>query len=185
MGNVADNLDSLTVRVTSPDNKIMAQLTNRTQVTFEFRPGSYTDYKLATLQQQLSKTCRLLWTGYIRGYTQVMENVGLNFKTKPHQAKTPAERRFLTERAQLGATGTTKKKHITIDTMGLIKWKITIEDDALTKLSEIEFLAELHTAGRAVMHDFNQKMVFLKDDCYDMGLARQMRARGITPPSWS
>ena len=184
MGDVADNLDSLVVRVTSPDNNIMARLTNRTQVTFEFRPDSFSKYEKSELEKQLAKACRVLWVNYIRGYSEAMEKVGLNFKTKPEDAATPAERRFLTERSQLGAFGNTKKGYIEIKTLGLIKWKVRITDKALTELSESQFLAELHTAGRALMHDFNRKMVFLKDECYDMGLARQIRARGIEPPSW-
>lgn len=184
MGIVADHLDSLTVRVTSPDNQIMAQLANRTQVAFEFRPDRYRGYDERTLELQLAKTCRLLWVGYTRGYATVMESVGLNFKTKPQQAKTPAERRFLTERTQVVAIGATDKRQVRIKTIGLINWEFRIVDGTIKELSESDFLAELHTAGRTLMRDFNKKMVFLKDDCYDMGLARQLRAKGIEPPVW-
>ncbi|MGH8882453.1 MAG: hypothetical protein ACRD0P_34760 [Stackebrandtia sp.] len=184
MGIVADHLDSLTVRVTSPDNQITAQLANRTQVAFEFRPDCYRGYAETGLERQLAKTCRLLWVGYTRGYATVMESVGLTFKTKPSQAKTPAERRFLTERTQLIAIGATTRRLVRLRTVGLIDWEVRIVDGTVARLTEAEFLAELHEAGQALMHEFNKKMVFLKDDCYDMGLARQLRAKGIEPPVW-
>ena len=182
MGLVADHLDSLTVRVTSPDNRITAQLSNRTQVAFEFRPECYRDYSESELERQLGKTCRLLWVGYTRGYTAVMDSVGLTFKTRPSQAKTPAERRFLTERTQLVAVGATSRRLVRLRTVGLINWEFRIVEGTVKRLSEKEFLSELHQAGRALLREFNKKMVFLKDDCYDMGLARQLRAKGIEPP---
>jgi hypothetical protein len=183
VGNVADHLDSLTVRVTSPDNRIMARLANRTQVTFEFRPGAYDEFDERTLEYQLGKLCRLMWVGYTRGYSRAMEKLGLNFRMNPKYAKTPQERRFLTERTQVVAIGATEKRLVRIKTVGLIEWEFRITDGTIKKVAEPEFLLDLHTAGRTLMRDFNKRMVFLKDDCYDMGLARQLRSKGIEPPT--
>ena len=162
----------------------MARLANRTQVAFEFRPDTYSRYGERALERQLAQTCRLLWVGYTRGYAAVMDSVGLNFKTRPDQAKTPAERRFLTERTTVVAIGATAKRLVRMKTVGLLTWEFRIVDGLIARTPEKEFLQELHGAAKILMREFNKKMVFLKDDCYDMGLAKQLRAKGIDPPVW-
>jgi len=44
VGELADRLDSIVIRETSPDGQIMATQTNRNQVSLVFAPGAYRRY---------------------------------------------------------------------------------------------------------------------------------------------
>ncbi|MGH8882836.1 MAG: hypothetical protein ACRD0P_36765, partial [Stackebrandtia sp.] len=75
MGIMADRLNNMVVKVSSPDKQIEAGLRDRDAVTVTFRADSYSRYTERTLEYQLSRLATLLWTGYQRGYNDAVSEV--------------------------------------------------------------------------------------------------------------
>jgi len=180
MGEVADRLAALTVRVSSPDTNIQATARAGRIASIHFRPGSYTGYTENVLASQIARTATLLFVGHERGVSQIMEKAGLRRRKDPAQALDEAERRYLERAFAIEADGTGPQKLVRLRTVGMMKWECRIEPGTLKRLAEDRFLNELTAAGSAVLRRTEYEAAILKDECFGLGipeLAEERRRR--------
>ncbi len=71
MGQLAAQLERISVDVASPDRHIRAGVHGRLQLTPEFRQRSYGSYDASELGHQLGRLATLAWVRYHREYTEI------------------------------------------------------------------------------------------------------------------
>lgn len=170
MGEVADRLAALTVRVSSPDANIQAIVRAGSIASVHFRPGAYVAYTENALAYQIARTATLLFVGHERGVAQIMQDAGLGRRKDPAQALDEAERRYLERVFAIPADGTGPLKLVRLRTVGMMKWECRIAPGTLQRLTEDRFLDELTAAGTAVLRRTEYEAAILKDECFGLGI---------------
>ncbi|MGH8791727.1 MAG: hypothetical protein ACRDXX_03670 [Stackebrandtia sp.] len=167
MGVIADRLDRMTVKVTSPDGHIKGKLADRDQVSVRFRPGSYVYYTEQALERQLSRLGTLLWTGYQRGYLTVVTEAGGEVLRGPQDAWDASSREFLARRRDVKVECHSPDRTIQLRTVGLSEWTTRIAPGTLDWLSEAGFLEALHAVVPVTVGRYFQKVEALKYECFE------------------
>lgn len=176
MGQVADGLEALTVRVASPDTNIQGELKDR-RVRFAFRPGSYRTYREPDLEHQFARLLTLMSTGYRRGHRQIMSESGFTGIVDPGDVDDEATRRYLKGMADLRTTGATSRKTIRFRATGMREWQCRIAEGTLARLPEKQLVSEAEAAIQALINDYLKLRLFLKDECFDLGVPAIREAR--------
>lgn len=176
MGLVADELEALTVRVSSPDGNIQGELKGRA-VRFAFRPGTYRNYREADLEHQFARLMTLLSTGYRRGHGQVMSRHGFTSIVKPSDTEDAGTRQYLDGMVNMRLSGATSKRLLRLRCTGMRDWRCRIAEGALGKLSQSELVAEAEAAVLALIDDYLEQRLFLKDEVFGLGVPEIRDAR--------
>ncbi len=168
MGVLAEQMERLVVRVTSPDGCINATLAHPLQLDVTFVPGSYGRYREDGLERQLAAVATSLWTGHRRGFLSALsEALGEPARGDGAESDTdPLSRRYREAMASVVASGQAPSGRIRATTRTLVRWDFEIRPGTVDTLGAEEFRQELLTAGRAALDDFLTQARELKDECY-------------------
>jgi hypothetical protein len=175
VGEIADRLDAMTIRVTSPDNNIAAKLWNRRQVDFRFRSGAYRSYDERGLEHQLSQLGTLLWTGYRRGYDTIMKDNDMILMVEPKDANSDTGRKFLEMRDVTVAEGVSQGGWVKVRTEAMLRWKFRIKDGGLAGHTEEQFITETLSAIHALMRHWEELVRRAREECFDPKRAKLRR----------
>jgi hypothetical protein len=175
MGIMADRLDSMVVTANSPDGQVTATVSKREQVDIEFRRGAYRRYDERTLEHQLARMATLAWIGYRRGYFEALSAANGETIRGDEEEWDANRRRFQQARAAVVAEGASPTGWIRAEATGLTHWRVRIEDGALTQLTEDEFRSEARGTVAALLMDYDEKMLALKDEFFDLNLPDKKR----------
>ncbi|MEV0649461.1 hypothetical protein AB0I28_29810 [Phytomonospora sp. NPDC050363] len=170
MGEVADRLAALTVRVSSPDGNVRATVKAGLLESVRFRPGAYADYTEDGLAWQIGRAATLLYVGHERGVAQIMREAGLNRRKDPAQARDEAERRYLEKVFTIPATATGPRGQVRLSTVGMLSWACRIKTGALALLREDEFVAEAGATAGEILRRTAYEAALLKDECFGLNL---------------
>lgn len=167
MGVLADRLDSMRIRVASPNKMVVAELCHRTEVRLSFASGAYQRSYERGLEEQLAGLARVMWAARMKGYYQaVSEAFGEEVTGEP----LPVGRRdqeYLQARDQLVAVGRSRDGRVQLAVRGMRTWTVRIADGSLRALSEDEFTASVGEAAGALIRDQFDKIRQLKLRVYE------------------
>ncbi|MBO0870694.1 MAG: YbaB/EbfC family nucleoid-associated protein [Micromonosporaceae bacterium] len=186
MGELADRLDALVVSARSPDGRVEAVVGDRgTTVSVSFQPGVYRRYGETALAHQLEQMARLAWTRYARDVSETIDfyyaRADGDFRTHGEGVTdTPERRRYLQELAEIVVEASSPEEHVSLRTHALASWKVTIAAGALGRLSEGQFLDELHAAVETLLARYRFRMLRIRDDIYGLGIPRHPAAEATT-----
>jgi hypothetical protein len=164
---MSDRLDSMVVRVVSPDRRIEATLAKRDQVRLRFGPGTYRRYDERTLEHQLARLATLVWVEYRRGYFRALSEATGEVVRGDEPGGDQRRRDFQKARAETVARGTSATGCVEVEAKGLVQWRFTLQRGVLRRLTEEQFVAEYHSAVAALLGDYYTKMASLKGEFYD------------------
>ena len=154
MENVGERLKAMQVSVTSPDNKIRGILHGQSDISMEFRPDSYRQYRERDLEHQCAQLATLVWTGYRRGYEKVIRDAGMTPILEPNDQWDKTKKRYHEIRRQIEGKGTSLGGHVRVKTQALLRWQIRIADGTLETLDEKEFTREILSAVAVAIKDY-------------------------------
>jgi hypothetical protein len=177
VGEVADQLEDLSVTVSSPDGNIEARVTGGQARSLGFREGAYQRYSESELAHQLARTATLLFVGHDRGVQKIMEDAGLHRPRGPAQAIDDAQRRYLAELPNIYATGLGPRELVRFEATGLVQWRCDIAEGAIRYLSEHEFIAEVIGAAQDLLRDHRYETALLRNEHFGSAWSEVTRER--------
>lgn len=167
MGQVAERLDSMTIRAQSPDGNVTLTLHKRTQVELSFREYSYEEYDESRLGRQLEAAARGLTDACRQARRAVVAEANGQEQLPEAVSHWNAQRRrFQAERDELAVAGFSRDGRIEITTVGLHEWYVSIESGALDDLSESAFVAMADSAVADLLDVHHLQMYELKTKIY-------------------
>lgn len=169
--NIAEKLDGLTIQSSSPDGRIRAVLTGRTNLKLEFWPGGYGEYTERDLEHQLSRLATLTWTGYRRGYTEIVTAAGLEVVLEPGDEWNSRDRRYQEERLEVEGRGESARGSVRTRTLALLRWQFKIKDGTLRAVPEAAFVREALGAVGLAIKDYRSQSTRLRQEYFGAGLA--------------
>ncbi|GLZ78124.1 hypothetical protein Afil01_29310 [Actinorhabdospora filicis] len=177
MTTLSERLESLAIRVTSPDNRIRATLRAGRSIECEFRPGAYDEYRQGDLEHQLGRLATLAWTGYQRGYQLAVAEATGTRPSGEQQSWDPNRRRY---REALDASqheGISPERWIRVRCTGMSHWTVDLRTGYHAALPEPRFLTELSSAAGEIIRDRRLRAARLKDEHYGLDIPAELRAR--------
>ncbi|MEV0649201.1 hypothetical protein AB0I28_28495 [Phytomonospora sp. NPDC050363] len=146
MPDLADILDRMTVRVTSPDKRVRAELRRRAVTVSFASPDAYGAYRDATaLAGQVAATITSAVAAADRARRQlVAQHTGLRIDDEPHWD--PGRRRLRERRDRIEVQGESPGGVVRITTVGLREWRVHVVAGTLQRLNSARFCAELNGA---------------------------------------
>jgi len=170
MASIAERAASMTISVVSPDNQIRGVLKGGfTNPQLQFRPGCYPYYDERTLEHQLASLAKLMYTGYQRGYNQIIDEAGGTRTVDPRMAGSIADIGYLTELRQLTVQGASRDNIVRVRSLALMDWKVRIADGTVQAVEEERFLQYALEAARTVVQEFQYERIALVDEYYGLG----------------
>ncbi len=167
MGRLAERLDALTVRVKSPDSRILGKLFQE-RIDVEFvDDDAYFEYATAAeLEQQLDKVLFALMEAH-RNATRaaVTELTSFTFEDGPHWDA--CQRRFRAKRDDILAAGFSKCARVAVSSVGLADAKVEIAPKIMDDCNDAQFLRLFHEAAANMRWDWKIQLWELKKTAFD------------------
>jgi hypothetical protein len=170
MGELADRLDRVVVRETSPDGRIIATQVHRNQITLQFLPGAYWRYDESMLEGQLTALARAVRSSCQRTfYETVSEVTGLSVTAAEAERELDGhDRRFREAQRELQVRAGSPGDWITVEIQGLDRWHIRIKKGALRRLSEERFVAEAMAVLGELLAAYRDRDRELREEFFDL-----------------
>lgn len=176
MGELADRLDSLDVRASSPDGRIHASvLGSGRSIEVSFDPDSYQWYAEPMLGYQLAQLATLTFVRFRRDqqesmalvYGQSIADDGIEFG--------PERRRYREKLAQVVSTGHSPDGATRVTSRAMVSWTFDIAAGTVRAVPERQFLSGLQAAVDDVIRDYRVQSFILRDEVYDGGYPTWLR----------
>lgn len=169
--NIAERLDKLSIRSSSPDGNIRSILTGRTNLKLEFRSGGYEANTERELEHQLSRLATLTWTSYRRGYTEIVTSAGLEVVFEPGDEWNSHDREYQQARLEVEGRGESGDGTVRTRTQALLRWQFKIKDGTVKRLPEADFTREVLVAVRLAIKDYRSQSSELRQKYFGPGFA--------------
>lgn len=166
MGELADRVDSMRVRVSTPDGGLTAELRDRDQLSLTFRDGLYRlfDHE-ADLERRLTTLANLLRVARTREYERIYREV-TGDSSGDEKPTTVRDLEWHAEREELEAVGSSSDGRITVRVTGMRRWQVSVRSGTLRALDERQFVAAVGEAAGALIRDQFAKLVTLSNKYY-------------------
>ncbi|ADD40587.1 hypothetical protein [Stackebrandtia nassauensis] len=167
MGILADRLNTMTVRVTSPDDTVRLYLTGGDQLHLEFAKGSLDQHTETSLSKQLSHVC----TAALRKRRQTMAAtarkliVDMDADEDDTFARRPRRPMARPAAANLAITakGRSPRSLITIRRIPGDIFDVKIRKGSLGRFNGDQLTVEFHGALRATAADYQRQLAELRE----------------------
>jgi len=163
MGEPADRLQHVRVRVTSPNGAVSAELLAGSEFRLSFSRNYCHRTAERELEEQCAQLCRLMWVAQTREVERIIADSG-------GQALAAAGSRdleYLRRRGEIVAEGRSSDGRVEVTaSQGMRHWTVSIRDGTLRALAEDEFIARAAEAAAAVIRDQTDKVILLKRRAY-------------------
>lgn len=166
MGILADRLDRMSVRVTSPDRSLAAELQGRTTVHLTLAPGVYRRIREPDLADRLATVARLLWAARMKVYYQALSEALDERITAEARPVSPRDVNYHTARDQVLAEGRSFDGRFQVSVQGMRHWTVHIAAGTLGVLGEDQFTEAVSQAAAELIQDQQVKIRELKRQCY-------------------
>ncbi|GID11555.1 YbaB/EbfC family nucleoid-associated protein [Actinocatenispora rupis] len=155
MGELADRLDQLQVRISSPDGRITAVVSGRGRpLGVELPPAAYHRYAEATLAHQLAQLGRLGYAAYRREYRQLTDAaIDRPVHDDMPDVAGPRLREYRARVATIASHGDGGDGRVRLGARGLAEWTVSIRTGVTRSAPVGEFLGWLHTALARLLAD--------------------------------
>lgn len=178
MGELSDRLAGAVAEAMSPDGQISASVTgagDSVEVTMR-RPGAYERYTDGGIAHQLSQLATLTATRHLRLERKIVaETFGESMLVDDGFDLDPELREYRQAIAQLVAWADSDGSQIRLSTRGMVSWQAILAPGTVRRLSEDEFLEELHGAIGNLFATWHKKVMVIRDDLYNLGWSEQSR----------
>lgn len=156
MGELADRLDGMRLRVSTPDGDITADLWERDRLSLAFRKGVYGHlYDEVGLGRRLAVLAQLLWVARTREYWRIYRDVTGDDEVGEDQPAGERDHAWRTERDELVVTGSSLHGHVTVRAVGMRQWEVGIRRGTVQDLDEQQFSTAVgEAAGELIRHQF-------------------------------
>lgn len=143
-----------------------------------FVGSAYRTYDEATLAHQLRRLGALAWIAYDRAlaeeHRRALGYTAEEFAEQERRPKDDRRQRYEADLAAVEAGGASPGGWLRIRARGMLHWDLQIRPGAL-RLAQVEFLAELHAAVRALLAEREVTITIIKARYYDLGVPRAWR----------
>ncbi|MFI5959734.1 hypothetical protein [Cryptosporangium sp. NPDC051539] len=153
MGELADRLDGMTVRVTLPDGSLSAELVGSRAVTVSFPPGEYGRMPEPELARRLAQLARLLVARRTPEYFRIQSEVTGETTTKEPPAIGRRDQEYAAARDDVVAKGLSVDGRIQVSVRGMREWTVWIRPGTLRSLSEDQFVGAVGEAAGDLIAD--------------------------------
>ncbi|MGH3623086.1 MAG: hypothetical protein ACRDQ5_15040 [Sciscionella sp.] len=153
MGQLADRLDSIHVRVRVPGTEIEAELRNRTDVTISFGESVYEFLTERFLERYLASLARLLYAAWLREYRAAIDDSALD--VAPHDQR---DYEFLDARSEIESSGASSDGRITFSAVGMQDISVEIIPGTLREMTEDQFAARTKEAVTVLIQSYLAKV---------------------------
>ena len=166
MGELADRVDGMRVRVTTADGGITAELHDRDQLALTFREGLYPLFDDGELERRLATVATQLWAARTREYWRIFGDVTGDYSTGEDKPVTARDTEWRAERDELEATGSSADGRVTVRVAGLRRWQVTLRPGTVRALDEGQFALAVGEAAGGVIRDQFTKLAELSGKHY-------------------
>lgn len=169
--------DTLVIRVSSPDERIHARLTNQIDLEIWFSPWTFHRYDEGERAYQLGRLGQLAWVAYQRARDSAYQKAyalsaeELALANRP--SEDPQRRAYDDALNEMQGEGVSPDGSIRIHTTGMLRWSVEFDRDTPRRLGEVGFISQLLGAFRSLLADREMKATLLKAEHFDMGLPRK------------
>jgi hypothetical protein len=146
---MADRVEAIHVAASAPSGGVYGEVRGYNQLDIYFSSDFYERSGEAELARRLESLARLLWVEHRRAYEAAVADFKLYPGDRPIESDD--DERFLNERAELVATGSSNDGRISVSVRGMRDWHVGIADGTVAQLREAEFLAGLRQAADRMM----------------------------------
>ena len=171
-----DDFAEQQVSAASPSEKVFLTLTGTRAIQVRFAPGYYQRASTSDMEAQLSRAARLLFVERTRAmYAGLSAEAGE--RVEPGRDRLHRDARTYRERLdELTASGSSAGGEVTLISVGLGAFTVTIAPGTLDRLSEEQFIAAGQATTLAYIADFDAKLALLK---YDVYYRERLEAAGL------
>lgn len=167
-GELADRLDRMIVRATTPDRSVTAELRGTDDIRIEFAAGCYRRAAEADLERRLAQLGRATWAAREKGYRAAVEAEGGRVLGR-EQATDPLDRRWYDGLDSLVAEGGSSDGSVRATVRGMREWRVTIRPGTLRTLHEDQFAARVVEAAKALLAGQRTRAARLWQETYGSG----------------
>jgi hypothetical protein len=157
MGQLAERLDAIRVRVRLPGVDIEAELRDRTDVRISFGESVYDFLTENRLEYYLAGLARLLYAAWLRQYWAAINDSSLD--VDPHDQQ---DYEFLDARAAIESGGASTDGRVVITAVGMREIEVRIAPGTVRQLAEDQFSARTAEAVAALIQDHLSRVRELK-----------------------
>ena len=150
MGRLHDQLASLDVSVTTPDEIATARLQGESSVTVSLVPGYFATSTSDRLAGKISALGALLWEARQYVVRRTLADVGLTYDESPVLSSGDAE--FHLARETVKCEGRSDDESVVVSTFGMTTWAAAVEASALSGAEE-DFVRAAGEAMSAALAD--------------------------------
>lgn len=172
MGILADRMDALRVRVSSPDGKMTAELSGRSRIDLTLSRDAYLRYSEATLETQLIAMARLLWAGRTREYFAALSEALGQTVTREERPIGRQDIAFHEGRDALTAQGRSTDGRVRVQVRGMRDWDVRILPGTVRSLREPEFADRVREAAHDLIQDQFRQVGRLRQEVYGSSFRR-------------
>lgn len=157
MGELADRLDRIRVRVRAPGTDIEAELRNRNEFALSFGEGVYEFIDERALERALASLARLLYAGWQRQYREAISDTRLNIDPEDQH-----DFNFQEESRAVESHGESGDGRVALSAVGMDEFTARIKPGTLRELREGEFTALVTEAAARLLENYQATMNELK-----------------------
>jgi hypothetical protein len=151
-------LDRIDVSTESVDRNMTVRMRGRGGIELRFAPSAYESYDATVLGRQLSQLATLTWVAYRRAYfAAVSEEVGQTIRGDERSGN-PAANQFRDDVAALTLSGRSTGGWVSVTSAALVRWEFSVRPGACARLSEQEFIGEVHSTVSEVLDDYDEQV---------------------------
>lgn len=171
---ITERVEQMIVRVEAPSRSVSAQMHGRNDVSVSFAPGFYHRAAEHEMEAQLGQVGKLLWAARTREYNRIISD---EHQQTIEESRPISQRdvEFYSKRDSLVAHGSSSDGLVQLSVRGMRDWKVKVEPDALRRLREDEFAAQVAVAARELIADQQAKIRELKVSIYDPEFLAQFK----------
>nr|WP_218862114.1 hypothetical protein [Actinopolyspora biskrensis] len=154
---MAERLDRIRVRANAPGVDLEAELRDRNQVTLTFGESVYEFIDERFLERALAGLARRLYTGWVRQYREAISTTNLNIEPNDQH-----DFAFEEEMHAVEASAESSDGRVTISTVGMQEFSVSIRRGTVRELSEREFVARATEVVPRLIQHFQAQVAELK-----------------------
>lgn len=166
MGELADRVQAMRVRASTPDGMMTAELRNGSEVALSLVPGWYDNCHESDLERQLTRLGSLLWVARTREYWATVSNITGEHVAGEDRPISPRDVEFTEARETVVARGRSTDGHVTLSVEGMRRWTVTIAPGTVRGLSERDFVNAVRQAASGLIQDQLAQITALKYRIY-------------------
>ena len=157
MGDLAERLDGIQVRVSAPGADIEAELRGRSELRLTFGESVYEFSDERALERTLASLARLLYTGWARQYQEAIAETNLTSGPRDQH-----DLNYQEEVREIEASGESGDGRVALSTVGMGDFAAQIKRGTVRELEEDEFAAQVGEAATLLLGSYQAQVNELK-----------------------